>query len=573
VSTPAPYPFKELPKRHIRVLELQPGDRGSPLHGSLRNVCIDDSVSYEALSYTWGAPGTSSFIHCDGFVVPLTLNLDLALSRLRLPDETRIIWIDQICINQNDDFERGRQVSLMGEIYRKARAVDIWLGEEDENTHMVVSAIPDILQSFDDPKEIDENGDEIPRVIKNLGILFIRSRRWNALKEIFERPYFRRVWIVQEVALGADCHVYCGSFAMPWSDLAKAAICLNIESGRQIEAHRVLGMIRGLKRKIAAGENRTLLELLYQSYNLQCSNPRDKIYGTLGLVSDYWDEDLIPNYTSSCQATYSAVTRLCMRRYNSLAILCLVRHPKCLDGLPSWVPDWTSQVPLGETCGFRYAEKYSAAGTTHPKLTILDDDETLVIQGKRIDTIRNLGNMMPLDNGRPQIYEEWRNLTRTLSPYFTNETYPTIFWRIFSADGRTRGKESDRIREQLYKAHNYLVERNWNLANGIPDDQDPGEEMSIINTWGREFEALIDAGSYGRRITATKKYFLGLVPADTQIGDLICIFEGGQVPFVLRKSSSEDNNYSLIGECYLQGWMDGSGYENLQGPVEEFAII
>ncbi|KAF2683254.1 heterokaryon incompatibility, partial [Lentithecium fluviatile CBS 122367] len=86
------------------------------------------SPYYEALSYVWGTPNCTRSMQCSKRAVPLTPNFEEALLHLRLPDRPRNVWADAVCINQKDLKERGRQVRLMGEVYRKALQVLVWLG-------------------------------------------------------------------------------------------------------------------------------------------------------------------------------------------------------------------------------------------------------------------------------------------------------------------------------------------------------------------------------------------------------------------------------------------------------------
>jgi hypothetical protein len=165
----------KLPKRHIRLLFLQLGEAGSVFHGLLEPTYIDNNPVYEALSYTWGASEAASTLHCHGFLVPLTANLCDALSRLRLPDRARILWIDQINTNQNDVAERSEQVGLMGEIYSNAEYVDIRLGEENQDTELAIRFLPDLLSCSQTSEKGGKTSDEIPNVIGTFGIPTIRS--------------------------------------------------------------------------------------------------------------------------------------------------------------------------------------------------------------------------------------------------------------------------------------------------------------------------------------------------------------------------------------------------------------
>jgi hypothetical protein len=464
----------------------------------------------------------------------------------------------------------------MGEIYKKAEFVDVWLGEEDEDTKFAVAFIPMLLRCFTNLEEGDETGDEAPNVIGTLGVLTIRSRSWDAFRDIFQRPYFRRMWIVQEVVLGSNCRVYCGSHIMQWNDLAKTALCMKTDSSHHVEAHRVVQMVRILKRKLASAIDRPLLDILRQTYNLQCTDPRDKLYGILSLSSDIREGELVPDYGRSCQEVYIEVAKLCIHKYHSLAVLCCVRNPKNLSGLPSWVPDWNTISATGEILGFRSSEQYSAAGTTIPSFKFSSDGLILSTSGKSVDIIQSLGSIMMegiYQLGLEQVLHEWEVYARTASPYHTGEIYPATFWRTLIADGQTRGNDSDQARQQLYESYDNLRTRNRLIANPTTQNNpwEPIAEMSIVNAQALEFETMFRAVGSGRRFAITERGLLGLVASDAQVGDCICIFQGVQVPFVLRQRPNSDL-YNLVGECYLQGWMDGSCFESFVGPSEEFAM-
>jgi len=117
-------------KRDIRFLRLQPGSCRSAIQGTLEVVSLDSRPRYEALSYTWGIRSENRSIQLNGgHQLPITDNLFRALRRLRRRFTVRIVWIHAICINQADVFERGHQVSMMGDIYESTQYVEIWLGE------------------------------------------------------------------------------------------------------------------------------------------------------------------------------------------------------------------------------------------------------------------------------------------------------------------------------------------------------------------------------------------------------------------------------------------------------------
>ena len=120
----------------IRLLKLLPenkdaNDRG--LSCTLEDCRLSDQPSYEALSYTWGQPIFPAILHSHNGILKITENLALALHALRLKDRVRLLWVDAVCINQNDDTDKNRQVAMMASIYKSASRVICWLGQADES--------------------------------------------------------------------------------------------------------------------------------------------------------------------------------------------------------------------------------------------------------------------------------------------------------------------------------------------------------------------------------------------------------------------------------------------------------
>ena len=123
------YHYCPLPsEKFIRLLELYPGNANENIDCTLYQTKLEDAPKYEAISYTWGNPANKTNVLCDSKIIMVTQNLKDALCRLKLKDESRILWADAICINQNDDVEKGSQVKLMARIYGNATRVCAWLG-------------------------------------------------------------------------------------------------------------------------------------------------------------------------------------------------------------------------------------------------------------------------------------------------------------------------------------------------------------------------------------------------------------------------------------------------------------
>ncbi|KAK7184364.1 ankyrin and het domain protein [Paraphaeosphaeria sporulosa] len=220
------YPYEPLKtKDSFRVLELLPGILDDPLQCRIRETIWSPDTKYEALSYVWGPPifpmsmeETSSVS-----ILWITENLFHALRILRYKHMRRTLWVDAICINQSDNVEKGHQVALMGNIYRKAQSVVVWLGREDCDE--AVDLLEELGQNYAkygvpdtvNGKPVTSNDDT---VASRLELLF--HPRGGSLKAFFERPYFERVWVKQEFALAKMLWIRTGHRTLHYERFRKA---------------------------------------------------------------------------------------------------------------------------------------------------------------------------------------------------------------------------------------------------------------------------------------------------------------------------------------------------------------
>ena len=131
--------YLPLRRGQIRALVLHPGRRDEPLTGHLGCAPLAAGPNFEALSYVWGEGTKNKTIEIRGLgAVPLTDNLFAALQALRHEEMGRLLWIDALCIDQQNNEEKSWQVLFMKDIYAKATRVQIWLGEESEKSHRAI---------------------------------------------------------------------------------------------------------------------------------------------------------------------------------------------------------------------------------------------------------------------------------------------------------------------------------------------------------------------------------------------------------------------------------------------------
>ena len=197
--------------------------------------------SYEALSYTWGTTKSkepayvlTSESSSHSSILPMTLeigeNLAIALKHLR-SESPRLLWIDAICINQMDPSERGTQISRMGEIYKAADRVVVWLGPESKKSSLAISTLDYLgrqivlFRSFRFARAPDTTETEIwSRPTFQLPYSDVT---WQAIRDFFKRPWFERVWIVQEIQLASSKSILmCGPDILSWQTLRASIYCL-----------------------------------------------------------------------------------------------------------------------------------------------------------------------------------------------------------------------------------------------------------------------------------------------------------------------------------------------------------
>ncbi|KAL6904129.1 hypothetical protein GGI43DRAFT_311542 [Trichoderma evansii] len=269
----------------------------------------DDSISYEALSYTWGLPDVRENIVVNGKPLSVTVNLYLALQQLRQRDEDRILWIDAVCINQKNLKERSHQVQQMGEIYKQADRVIFWLGSGTDETNVFMRSM-ELLQKESIRHQCRSWAREDDRwkalwgkVHLELSFSYEKSTieqlQRQGLKILLDRPWFRRVWILQEVANAKSALLCCGTQSVPVRVFAIAPLMLNVTPSAHCQA--VLDIMPGLWRESTWwSESNSLYTLLKMFGTSEATESRDLIYALRGISSDARDSKaLLPDYEKS----------------------------------------------------------------------------------------------------------------------------------------------------------------------------------------------------------------------------------------------------------------------------------
>lgn len=342
--------------REFRLLTIHPRSaRGETFHISITTHQLSASPPYEALSYVWGA-----FIPNDPYYIligekeeeglEVSPNLFYILCELSLRETDLVMWIDAICIDQDDLDERSSQVQLMRDIYERATKTIVFLGDETVGTSWILPLLEEITWS----QEWTLSG-ESQAVIEAETKFKQRLASTNQIKGILSnglyddialRPFWTRIWIVQEVVLSKNTTIMIGAHEVSWDWFADRigilnSIALEIFTAISTEPSGLANLdtiqnIRGLRK---LGYQPTLCDMLACLRMAKSTDPRDMIYGLLGLVTT----SILVDYNASTpQTVYVDVVQHSISMEKSLDIITMRKAPSSLIGLPSWAPDWSA---------------------------------------------------------------------------------------------------------------------------------------------------------------------------------------------------------------------------------------
>ena len=616
------YERLSLDRREIRLCTLQPATKCQPLSCALSVVSLESRPEYETLSYVWGDSNLSNEIIANGSVIRITNNLHTALRYLRSPDVPRVIWADGICINQLDLDERSCQVRIMDDIYRRASGVQIWLGEAEdivgdtEHSAELDLWIPeDTVKSFTEFLQSDPllstlpplapGGDatleaNIPGAFRIMELLaaghhfyqmpFFKVTSLGAIEPcpvwflsmrslavILSRPWWTRVWTIQEAMLSAQAIVHIGHYQAPLSlflglyhSIAKhdRGCC----SAAQLLWYGNADTIRFMSRTNARlghflsfnddGLNGriTLTRALLVASTRKASDPRDYVYGLHGVL--YSKDRLIkPNYDLSIDKVFTNATRVIFEEAGSISALAYAVGvgPDNSHKLPSWVCDWTLQTD------WIIQGQFYKASHGEPFITKQTKERMLTIEAYKVDLISTFKNPTGVSIfERGGLKEDVKCVEGWLSAVdIKNSDDRCAFWTTVLF-GLVSLEAGDR---RILPKDLTIIETWWELAQSADKE---GRGGSFLN--GRNRDLIRVAGLIRNSVRAykfwlTSQGFLGMGPQTLEKGDEVLVVKGSRLPLILRPIentiaqnlgiSGQERGYFFVGQCYLHGFMDG----------------
>lgn len=556
----APYRYKALNKEafEIRLMTLLPGVFGSKIRVTIQNDVLSETQTptYEALSYAWGSNQKTVNVFVQemkgDFTLAVTSNLAEALQYLRYENTARVLWIDAVCVDQQNVRERGHQVSRMADIYRVASPVIIWLGPGSPSNSLAMqelSALGSTITVDWATTEITPLSGEEYHVWKAEPWPFEHiPSLWTSIESLLNRPWFKRLWIWQEVRLARNgAVILCGNETMQWEVFRKATWCIGLKPGSwSSEFHKLALRVSDIC--YYSGPLSSLANILQKTKDCQYSDPRDRVFAILNLTHRYDVTGLEADYSKSTEEVFQSVILNYLSTRGTLDILshCELKEPKAIK-VPSWVPDWT--VP--NECEPLLGSKACWGSKAQARF---DNEGVLRVTARCVATIEEFHSLrLDLVDKAFFGYEfslTARRLMVRLREFF--DTYPNESIE----DAFCRTLHCNRFSES-YLPH----------VQGLPHLQESRVELlRIIDAIGHGPESdLYNRSSIdsiitlikGRVFFTTKERHIGLAPCRIEPGDQVCIVLGCQSPLVLRRNKFGD--HTVIGECYLHGVMDGAG--------------
>ncbi|KAL2200445.1 heterokaryon incompatibility protein-domain-containing protein [Corynascus similis CBS 632.67] len=305
-----PYPYSplDLGRPSIRLLRIQQGEWFDDIICQLFESCADEEegVPYRALSYTWGGcqhrpvEGLPRVL-VDGHEIGLTENLYNALRHIRPRNRDLILWVDAICINQNNPQEKGHRVRHMGGIYKGAEEVLVWLGLGDDASDYLLGLVSWIESEATEASAMERRDRRAEHCCRHMNRWRANSNKRvllrlnQAFRELLERPWFTRVWVLQEIAHAKTARILCGCRSCPARTFALMPQLL----GLKIKSHAraVLDIMPRFRKTMWYSSKPQLHVLLNKFAASQAFLPRDKIYALLSISQDACDpQKFYPSY-------------------------------------------------------------------------------------------------------------------------------------------------------------------------------------------------------------------------------------------------------------------------------------
>jgi hypothetical protein len=619
--------YRPLEDFQFRSLQLHQKGSRSEISCMMRELDLLKPPAYNALSYVWGHEPAVHRITVNNKFFSIRPNLFHALQRIIANEVSAELWVDSVCIDQSNEEEKGAQVRRMADIFKKAKNVWIWLGEEDLTSKAAMELIPKILNPH----------------FRWDGVWW-ETHDFLAFDQLLTRPWFRRRWVIQEAAFSASSVILCGGQKVPMEHFTRAVSLVRsklssisesfgtigksvshlgfLANFRDSPATRLLDIIEGVFDRSKAIRTRKLsLETLVELGTFcEATDLRDTIFALLNLANDA--DSMVPDYSSHLLDVFADFILHCSHHSGFSDIICrpwapvspfAARpvdqvgevDPALKSSIPSWIvsrdhlqfgnPSLGTNHRLHGKCLVGSGQKrvYNAHYNTKPKVHLQRNeitntcDGSLHAEGIFLGVITQISMRMAggiitrecLDVLANQSTFARLNIPADFARQFNSITVPDFVWRTLCAD---RDSEGGRAPEAYHSAMVQLMQPSSELSNGNHGSSIDVEELleTDLPEHVKGFLEVARDVVWNRRTFNGSKHnggnpLVGLIPRYAKAGDQLCIIYGCSVPVVLRKQRGENDHHywQLIGEAYVHGHMDGEGISEMSPTMLESEMV
>jgi hypothetical protein len=467
------------------------------------------SPNYEALSYTWGTKANSEIAYIESedtesSTLQIQENLASALRHLRYENKPRTLFVDAICINQEDIPERNNQVTRMADIYTLAHRVVVWLGPTSNNSKLGISTLEYLgaqVESMKDNWRCHSPNATHPTWYHPSCRLPYDQEAWNAIYDLINRPWFGRLWIVQEIHLANHrATIQCGYDEISWPRFRRALICVLEKT--ELPSQEFSDKAVKLNRLMEYFPESNFDSLIYLSTHQLCVDPRDKVYGLLGLASPKIAATVRPQYSSPVGTVYRDIFLLLLDQIQRLDSLRYAKWQEELEEqFSSWIPDW-SNLEVESTA---YGNLPSAASLSRAHATFVSPN-LLQVTGIFCATVSFVCD--PVGQQAAHISEaiqRWAPDNLQTGSYVTGES-------LLDAFASTLTENELRDRYATIGSYPTLQE----VKSDIFGDMTKTEDLSNGETWNRNILRRLSSRAF---ITTEEGYF-GLGTPSTKPGTI-----------------------------------------------------
>lgn len=601
-----------------RSVTTNESDLQTPSH-LLRTFALDEAPPYFALSHRWSDEPSNTSIVLNGMTAYITRSLADGIRQLQTfclentgseKDANHMVWvwIDTICINQDDPHERSEQVRIMRHIYSQALRTLIWLGTKSYTKAWVL--VDQIYDVFERTLPGAKTVVDIPlqlytdRAHAVFGLPPWDSRLWQDFREFLELSWFKRTWIIQEVVLSREDPIFLlGDQRHSWDRLGWVASWLRRNGYMRLSqipaGLRNVEMISNMRRSKHSWNLDALLVAV--STKCQATDQRDKVYGLLGLASECFNdiqntaEALRPNYDADVIDVYTRIGRFLIQSSNSLAILTRstgvspavdgTERKYSLDGLPTWVPNWcdfdTPERELAKSLAWLdhtnpnkapqlgFPKHYRASTGLQARILDTPTPGLLSLVGLKVDTILRAiyceFDSQNIDGGLSPLARLWE-IALQHQPKGTDLVEHLSSWvKVTTADHHELGGAT--AEQEVRNGAAYLLD-HWKMATS------ERQEVVDLSVGGdsEAYESLARNFCFKRKFIITTKGRMGIGPKEAESGDIVAVLFGGGLPYILR---GQGQSFVLVGESYINDLSDGEAvqaWENGESAEQVFTL-